>query len=116
MDEHDGAGRDESYDEAVEEFEPELPEKPSMGRTLVAIGIAVGVILPVFGWLLPSLGVDYEEVWTAIRTLTGQQLIFLLILALIRIVLEGRALLPVVPLINLWQGIVAWSSSTGVVG
>ena len=103
-----------SSEESTEDFEPELPEKPSTGRTLLAIGIAVAVIVLVFGWLLPSLGIDYEEVWAAIQTLTGQQIFLLLLMALFRVVLEGWALLPVVPGINLWQGIVAWSSSTGV--
>jgi hypothetical protein len=74
----------------------------------------VAVVIIVFGWLLPSLGVDYGEVWDAIQTLTGSQMAILLVLGLGRIVLEGAALLPVVPGINLWQATVAWSTSTGV--
>lgn len=97
-----------------EEFEPELPEKPSAGKTLLAIGIAIVVVVVVFGWLLPSLGVNYEEVLEAIKTLTGSQMAILLVLGLARIVVEGAALLPVVPGINLWQAIVTWSSSTAV--
>lgn len=97
-----------------EAFEPDLPEKPSTGRTLLAIGIAIAVVVLVFGWLLPSLGVNYEEVLEAIQTLTGGQMAFLLILGLVRIVIEGAALLPVVPGISLWQATVAWSSSTAV--
>ena len=41
------------------------------------------MVVLVFGWLLPSLGVNYEEVLEAIKTLTGSQMAVLLVLGLV---------------------------------
>jgi hypothetical protein len=72
--------------------------------------VVIGVLVLVFGWLLPQF-VDYQEVGAALAELDGWELVVLLVLGLARVPTEAlmyRAFLPGLPI---WLGTEGYLSS-----
>lgn len=95
---------------------PSPPSRPSgkeRRRALITGGIAVVILIVVFGVILPQV-IDYEVVWDTITSLSALDLLVLLAAGLIYYVPEGWLFALVVPGLGLWRGIKAWVASTGV--
>jgi hypothetical protein len=72
--------------------------------------VVIGVLVLVFGWLLPQF-VDYQEVGAVLAELDGWELVVLLVLGLARVPTEAlmyRAFLPGLPI---WLGTEGYLSS-----
>jgi uncharacterized protein (TIRG00374 family) len=95
---------------------PPPPGRPSgkdRRRALITAGVAVAILIVVFGLILPQV-IDYETVWDTITSLSTLDLLVLLAAGLIYYVPEGWLFALVVPGLGLWRGIKAWVASTGV--
>ena len=92
---------------------PKAPDKKARRNTLIQIGIAVAIIIVIFGFVLPQV-IDYEQVWETIKNLEAWQLLALLAAGLFLYVPEGWLYKVLVPGISLWKGIKAWVASTAV--
>jgi uncharacterized protein (TIRG00374 family) len=92
---------------------PKAPDKKGRRNTLIQIGIAVAILIVIFGFVLPQV-IDYEQVWETIKKLEAWQLLALLAAGLFLYVPEGWLYKVLVPGISLWKGIKAWVASTAV--
>lgn len=92
---------------------PKAPDKKARRNTLIQIGIAVAIIVVIFGFVLPQV-IDYEQVWETIKSLEAWQLLALLAAGLFLYVPEGWLYKVLVPGLSLWKGIKAWVASTAV--
>lgn len=88
---------------------PEPEDAPSTHRVKHA-AIAVVIFVVVFGWLLPQF-IDYQLVWDALTGLTGQDLVVLSILSLLRIPTEAMVYRAMLPGLRLRTGSEAYLSS-----
>lgn len=92
---------------------PGRPSSKDRRRALITTGVAVVILIAVFGLILPQV-IDYEVVWDTIRSLSTLDLLVLLAAGLLYYVPEGWLFALVVPGLGLWRGIKAWVASTGV--
>ncbi len=80
-------------------------------KVIISLAL-VGVLLYlIFFRFLPRL-IDYQEVANAIRSLTGEQIFWLFVLGTIRLVVEGWAYVPTMRGLKIWQGALAYTTST----
>jgi len=93
--------------------EDEKAPQVSISPLKLAISLSlVGLLLYlVFFKFLPSL-IDYEEVADAMRSLTSQQIFWLFVLGTLRLIVEGWAYVPTLRGLKIWQGALAYTTST----
>ncbi|MGI9601007.1 MAG: lysylphosphatidylglycerol synthase transmembrane domain-containing protein [Acidimicrobiales bacterium] len=88
-------------------------QKPNRKRAIITIGIALVVVVIVFGVIFPQL-VDWDLVLEAIRGLETVDIVIIVALGLVRYVPAGWIYSLVLPGLSLWRGIRAWVATTGV--
>jgi uncharacterized membrane protein YbhN (UPF0104 family) len=78
--------------------------KTPLWKRLLPIVIGVGIMVFLFGWVLPQF-IDYEAVFRAIGTISALEWVLLIAVALLRIVPEGWVYMAAQPGLSLGQGI-----------
>ena len=92
---------------------PRAPDAKTKRNALIQGGIALAILVVVFGFVLPQV-IDYKQVWETIKALEPWQIGALILAGLITYVPEGWLYSLLVPVMRLRQGIAAWVASTGV--
>jgi uncharacterized membrane protein YbhN (UPF0104 family) len=87
-----------------------VKERSSTGNRLVRAAVVVGVLVFVFGWLLPQI-IDYELVWEALTSLTLTDLLVLTLLSALRIPTEAMVYRAMLPGLRILHGSEAYLSS-----
>jgi uncharacterized protein (TIRG00374 family) len=85
-------------------------EKPSVGKRLLRAAAVAGVLVFVFGWLLPQI-IDYKLVWEALTSLTLTDLLVLTLLSALRIPTEAMVYRAMLPGLRILRGSEAYLSS-----
>lgn len=80
-------------------------------KLVISLFLVGALLYLVFFQLLPSM-IDYDEVWAAMQSLTGEQLFWLFILGSLRLIVEGWAYVPTLRGLKVWQGTLAYTTST----
>ena len=70
-------------------------------------------LVVVFGWVLPSM-MDYETIWTSLKSLTLTDVAVLVALTVARIVSEAFIYRAMLPGLGIWTGSQAYTSSSAV--
>jgi uncharacterized membrane protein YbhN (UPF0104 family) len=86
------------------------PVPRPLWRRLLRPVIVVGVLVVVFGWVLPRF-VDYQEVWEALTELDAGEVAVLLGFGLARVPSEALMYRAFLPGLRLWRGTEAYLSS-----
>jgi uncharacterized membrane protein YbhN (UPF0104 family) len=88
------------------------PRKRSSGalRTLLSLGVLAVVFLV----LLPNI-IDYGDVWDAITSLGGYELVILLLVTMLKWAFEGWIYAAVLPSLGVGRGTIAYLASTAAV-
>jgi hypothetical protein len=107
-DDADPVGR--ADDEAVA---PVVDTKPDRKKALVAIGVAIVVLVIVFGVIFPQL-VDWDAVFEALGEVDGAELLVIAVLAVVRYLPAGWIYSLVLPGLSVRRGTEAWVATTAV--
>jgi len=92
---------------------PRAPDAKTKRNALIQGGIALAILVVVFGFVLPQV-IDYKQVGETIKALEPWQIGALILAGLITYIPEGWLYSLLVPVMRLRQGIAAWVASTGV--
>ena len=92
---------------------PRAPDAKTKRNALIQGGIALAILVVVFGFVLPQV-IDYKQVGETIKALEPWQIGALVLAGLITYIPEGWLYSLLVPVMRLRQGIAAWVASTGV--
>jgi putative heme transporter len=106
----------ESPDAAIEpdtEQDAAGPAMPNRRTAILRTGVIVGVLVVVFGIILPRF-VDYEEVFAALGALTPPQLVVMTILGIIAWFVSGLLYVVVVPGLTALRGMAAYLILSGI--
>jgi uncharacterized membrane protein YbhN (UPF0104 family) len=85
------------------------PEQTGLRRA-VRFVVIVALLLFVFGWLLPQI-IDYELIWDAMTNLTATDLVWLVVLSVLRVPTEAMIYRAMLPGLGLRAGSGAYLSS-----
>lgn len=92
--------------------DPDAPTVSVSPKHVIISLLLLGILLYlVFFKFLPSM-IDYQQVAEAIKSLTGDQIFWLLVLGTLRMVIEGWAYVPTLRGLKVWQGTLAYTTST----
>jgi uncharacterized protein (TIRG00374 family) len=92
---------------------PSAPDAKTRRNALIQGGVAIVIVVIVFGVVLPQV-IDYQQVWETIRSLEWWQILVLIIAGLITYLPEGGLYALLVPVLRYRQGVAAWIASTAV--
>ena len=92
---------------------PSAPDAKTKRNALIQGGVALAILVVVFGFVLPQV-IDYKQVWETIKALEPWQIGALILAGLITYIPEGWLYTLLVPVLRLRQGVAAWVVSTGV--
>jgi uncharacterized protein (TIRG00374 family) len=94
---------------------PAPPKRSSKDtkRSLIAAGIAVGIAIFIFGFVLPNV-IDYETVFDVLKSLEPRDYLIMLAAGLFLYVPEGALYASLMPGMGLRRGMSAWVASTAV--
>ena len=87
---------------------------PSRRAALMRSGLIVGVLLLVFGVILPATGVDYSEVFAAFQALSPQQIVIITILGAIAWLVSGLVFCALIPGLSVLRGPTSWLILSGI--
>lgn len=92
---------------------PDVPTtiRPKTKQVVIAVALTVGILVVVFGFLLPSI-VSYDDIWTALREIEPWQFGVMLLLWLIKLLPEGLVYSRSLDGMTVRQGSRAWTAST----
>ena len=82
-------------------------------NTLIAIGVAIAIVIFIFGFVLPSV-IDYDVVFEVLRDLEPQDYVIIIAAGLFLYVPEGALYASLMPGMGLRRGMSAWVGSTAV--
>jgi uncharacterized membrane protein YbhN (UPF0104 family) len=86
---------------------------PSRRDALLRIGIVVGVMVVIFGLILPRF-IDYQQVAEKLQSLTLEQFAVITLFGVIAWVLTGAIFTVLIPGLGLLRGVQAWIILTGI--
>ncbi|MEI8335014.1 MAG: lysylphosphatidylglycerol synthase domain-containing protein [Chloroflexota bacterium] len=87
---------------------------PSRRAALMRSGLIVGVLLVVFGVILPATGVNYSEVLAAFRALTPDQVVVITVLGAIAWLVSGLVFCALIPGLSVLRGPTSWLILAGI--
>jgi uncharacterized membrane protein YbhN (UPF0104 family) len=87
---------------------------PSRRAALLRSGLIVGVLVVVFGIILPATGVNYSEVLAAFQALTPDQVVVITVLGAIAWVLSGLIFSALIPGLSPVRGTMSWLILGGI--
>lgn len=94
---------------------PEDADAPQVSispvQLVVSLLVLALLLYLVFFKFLPSM-IDYNQVVEAIKSLTGEQIFWLFVLGTLRLFVEGWAYVPTLRHLRVWQGTLAYTTST----
>ena len=82
-------------------------------NTLIAIGVAIAIVVFIFGFVLPSV-IDYDVVFEVLRELNPEDYAIIIAAGLFLYVPEGALYASLMPGMGLRRGMSAWVGSTAV--
>jgi uncharacterized membrane protein YbhN (UPF0104 family) len=85
--------------------------KPKTKQVVIAVAVTVGILLLVFGVMLPSI-VSYEDIWAAIQDMEPWHFAVLLGIWLVKVPFDGVIYSRSLPGLKVQQGSMAWAAST----
>lgn len=86
---------------------------PSRRAAILRTSLVVGVLVVVFGVILPNY-IDYEEMVAAFQGLSAQQILFLALLGVVAWVVTGAIFSALIPGLNLLRGTESWLILAGI--
>jgi uncharacterized membrane protein YbhN (UPF0104 family) len=86
---------------------------PSRRAALMRSGLIIGVLLVVFGIILPRY-IDYSEVVAAFQSLTADQIVVITILGAIAWLLSGLVFCALIPGLSVLRGPTSWLILSGI--
>ncbi len=87
---------------------------PSRTAALLRSGLIVGVLVVVFGIILPATGVNYSDVFAAFQALTLDQVVVITVLGAIAWVLSGLIFSALIPGLSPVRGTMSWLILAGI--
>lgn len=88
-------------------------ERKAKRRQRIQVLIAIGLLVFIFGVLLPQF-IDYGQVWEAIKILSTEQLLVLLLLGLVRIPIIAAQYASVIPGLTVRESVRSYLASNSV--
>lgn len=86
---------------------------PSRRAAILRTSLVVGVLVVVFGVILPNY-IDYEEMVAAFQGLSAQQMLLLALLGVVAWVVTGAIFSALIPGLNLLRGTESWLILAGI--
>lgn len=86
---------------------------PSRRAAILRTSLVVGVLVVVFGVILPNY-IDYEEMVAAFQGLSAQQILLLALLGVVAWVVTGAIFSALIPGLNLLRGTESWLILAGI--
>jgi len=87
---------------------------PSRKAALMRSGLIVGVLVVVFGIILPATGVNYSEVIAAFKALSPQQMVVITILGALSWLVSGLVFCALIPGLSVLRGPTSWLILSGI--
>lgn len=103
-------------DNSDSDFTPPAPPKRSSKdtkRSLIAVGVAIGIAVFIFGFVLPQV-IDYKTVFEVLKNLEPQDYLIVIAAGLFLYIPEGALYASLMPGMGLRRGMSAWVASTAV--
>lgn len=103
-------------DKSDSDFTPPAPPKRSSKdtkRSLIAVGVAIGIAVFIFGFVLPQV-IDYKTVFEVLKNLEPQDYLIVIAAGLFLYIPEGALYASLMPGMGLRRGMSAWVASTAV--
>ena len=85
--------------------------KPKRKQVVIAVAVTLGILLLVFGVMLPSI-VSYEDIWAAVKDMEPANFVVLLGIWMVKVPFDGVIYSRSLPGLTVPQGSMAWASST----
>lgn len=85
--------------------------KPKTKQVVIAVALTVGVLVVVFGVMLPNI-VSYDDIWAAIKGMEPWHFAVLLGIWMLKVPLDGVIYARSLPGLEIPQGSMAWAAST----
>jgi uncharacterized membrane protein YbhN (UPF0104 family) len=87
---------------------------PSRRAAIMRSGLIVGVLVVVFGVILPATGVDYSDVFAAFQALTPDQIIVITALGALAWLVSGLIFCALIPGLSVLHGPESWLILAGI--
>ena len=87
---------------------------PSRRAAIMRSGLIVGVLVVVFGVILPATGVDYSDVFAAFQALTPDQIVVITVLGAIAWLVSGLIFCALIPGLSVLHGPESWLILAGI--
>jgi uncharacterized membrane protein YbhN (UPF0104 family) len=87
---------------------------PSRRAAIMRSGLIVGVLIVVFGVILPATGVDYSDVIAAFQALTPDQVVIISALGALAWLVSGLIFCALIPRLSIFHGPESWLILAGI--